>query len=511
MAIDITAVPLIEAKGITKRFPGVLALDDAQFALHPGEVHALVGENGAGKSTMMKVLGGIYTPDTGSIFLDGKETCISGPLDAQNKGISIIHQELNLMPDLTVAENIFFGREPWTGTRFTLSPKKLLTETRELLDRIGLDLDPEVKVGQLTVANQQMVEIAKALSFDAKVLIMDEPTAALTQREVEALFRVMEDFVSPTTGIVYISHRMEEIKRVANTITVMRDGRWISTDPAEDLEIDNIIERMVGRQIVSNIRPVPIPEGRETVLEVHGLSTRHLLKDVSFDLKKGEILGFAGLVGAGRTEVARALIGADRSTAGDINVKGKKVTIKSPEDAVRHSIAYLSEDRKQFGLLLDKDLMINTALPSYRIWSRASIVDDSKAEEVAETYVKRLRVKTPSVHQLAKNLSGGNQQKVVLAKWLARDCEILIFDEPTRGIDVGAKDEIYDLLGELAAQGKSIIVISSEIPEILRLSQRIVVMWEGRVTGILTNEEATQNSIMTLATGQGTSTTKESA
>lgn len=288
------------------------------------------------------------------------------------------------------------------GTRFTLSPKKLLTETRELLDRIGLDLDPEVKVGQLTVANQQMVEIAKALSFDAKVLIMDEPTAALTQREVEALFRVMEDFVSPTTGIVYISHRMEEIKRVANTITVMRDGRWISTDPAEDLEIDNIIERMVGRQIVSNIRPAPIPEGRETVLEVHGLSTRHLLKDVSFDLKKGEILGFAGLVGAGRTEVARALIGADRSTAGDINVKGKKVTIKTPEDAVRHSIAYLSEDRKQFGLLLDKDLMINTALPSYRIWSRASIVDDSKAEEVAETYVKRLRVKTPSVHQLAK-------------------------------------------------------------------------------------------------------------
>ncbi|WP_175955965.1 sugar ABC transporter ATP-binding protein [Schaalia sp. Marseille-Q2122] len=511
MAIDTTVVPLIEAKGITKKFPGVLALDDAQFALRPGEVHALVGENGAGKSTMMKVLGGIYTPDAGSVFLDGQETRISGPLDAQNKGISIIHQELNLMPDLTVAENIFFGREPWTGTRFTLSPKKLLAETRELLDRIGLDLDPEVKVGHLTVANQQMVEIAKALSFEAKVLIMDEPTAALTQREVEALFQVMEDFVSPTTGIVYISHRMEEIKRVSNAITVMRDGRWISTDAAEDLEIDDIIERMVGRQIVSNIRPEPLPDGRETVLEVRGLSTRDLLKDVSFDLKRGEILGFAGLVGAGRTEVARALIGADPITAGEIFIKGANVKIKSPEDAVRQSIAYLSEDRKQFGLLLDKDLIINTGLPSYRIWSRASIVDDSKAEEVAETYVKRLRVKTPSVHQRAKNLSGGNQQKVVLAKWLARDCEILIFDEPTRGIDVGAKDEIYDLLGELVAQGKSIIVISSEIPEVLRLSQRIVVMWEGQVTGILTNEEATQNSIMTLATGQGISTTKESA
>ena len=312
-------------------------------------------------------------------------------------------------------------------------------------------------------------------------------------------------------GIVYISHRMEEIKRVSTAITVMRDGRWISTDAAEDLEIDDIIERMVGRQIVSNIRPEPLPEGRETVLDVRGLSTRDLLKDVSFDLKRGEILGFAGLVGAGRTEVARALIGADPITAGEISIKGKTVTIKSPEDAVRQSIAYLSEDRKQFGLLLDKDLIINTGLPSYRIWSRATIVDDSKAEEVAETYVGRLRVKTPSVHQRAKNLSGGNQQKVVLAKWLARDCEILIFDEPTRGIDVGAKDEIYDLLGELVAQGKSIIVISSEIPEVLRLSQRIVVMWEGRVTGILTNEEATQNSIMTLATGQGTSTTKESA
>ncbi|SPT52827.1 Ribose import ATP-binding protein RbsA [Actinomyces bovis] len=511
MANDTTKMPLLEATGITKRFPGVLALDDVQFMLRPGEVHSLVGENGAGKSTLMKVLGGIHKPDAGSLKLYGRETNIDGPLDAQSKGISIIHQELNLMPDLTVAQNIFFGREQHKGIRFNLSPRKMRQETDALLQRVGLQLDPEARVGDLTVATQQMVEIAKALSFDAKILIMDEPTAALTERETEALFKVMEDFVKPDTAIVYISHRMNEIKRVSDTITVMRDGQWVSTDPAADLSIDDIIEKMVGRRIESNIRPKAGDSNADVVLKVEGLSTKKLLKDVSFELRRGEILGFAGLVGAGRTETARALIGADPKTAGRVEIEGREVNIKSPEDAVKHSVAYLSEDRKRYGLLLDKDLVLNTALPSYRIWSRGIIVDDSKAEGTAANYISRLRVKTPSAHQRAKNLSGGNQQKVVIGKWLARDCDILIFDEPTRGIDVGAKDEIYDLLNQLAAQGKSIIVISSEIPEVLRLAQRIVVMWEGRVTGTINNDEATQNSIMALATGQTPTKTKESA
>ena len=511
MTIDGSAAPLLEAHGITKRFPGVLALDDVRFTLRPGEVHSLVGENGAGKSTLMKVLGGIYRPDAGVIRLGGEETVINGPLDAQSKGISIIHQELNLMPDLTVEQNIFFGREQSSGTRFNLSPRKMREETRALLERVGLSLKPDAKVGDLTVATQQMVEIAKALSFDAKILIMDEPTAALTERETEALFRVMKDFISDRTAIVYISHRMNEIKRVSNTITVMRDGRWISTSPAEEMTIDDIIEKMVGRKIATDIRPEPLDPRAPIRLKVEGLSTKDLLRDVSFDLRRGEILGFAGLVGAGRTEAARALIGADPSTGGRVEIDGKEVRIKSPEDAVRHSVAYLSEDRKRYGLLLDKSLVENTALPSYRSWAHGIIVDDSKAAGTTDTYIGRLRVKTPSKWQNAKNLSGGNQQKVVIGKWLARDCDILIFDEPTRGIDVGAKDEIYDLLNNLAAQGKSIIVISSEIPEVLRLSQRIVVMWEGRVTGILSNEDATQNSIMALATGQVPTTTKESA
>ncbi len=506
----LSGTPMLGAKGIVKEFPGVRALDEVQFSLHAGEVHSLVGENGAGKSTLMKILGGIYQPDAGVIKLRGKETKIQGPLDAQRKGISIIHQELNLMPDLTVEQNIFFGREQYTGTRFNLSPKKMRREVEALLERVGLSLNPDDKVGDLTVATQQMVEIAKALSFDAKILIMDEPTAALTDRETEALFQVMKDFISDETAIVYISHRMDEIKRVSDTITVMRDGQWISTSPAETLTIDDIIEKMVGRKIATDIRPKPLKGERPVVLSVQDLSTKDLLRNVSFDLRKGEILGFAGLVGAGRTETARALIGADEKTSGRVEINGQEVNIKSPADAVKNSLAYLSEDRKRYGLLLDKGLVENTALPSYQRWARGIIVDDSKAAGITDTYIEKLRVKTPSRWQNAKNLSGGNQQKVVIGKWLARDCDILIFDEPTRGIDVGAKDEIYDLLNELADQGKSIIVISSEMPEILRLSHRIVVMWEGRVTGVLDNEEASQNVIMSLATGQLSETTKES-
>lgn len=500
---------LLQARNITKRFPGVLALDDVQFTLKAGEVHALVGENGAGKSTLMKILGGIYHPDGGEVLLNGEPVTIHNPLDAQRRGISIIHQELNLMPDLTVAQNIFFAREPRVGPGFFLSDKQMETQTRELLDRLGLDLDPHVKVGKLTVASQQMVEIAKALSFNSKILIMDEPTAALTDREVESLFRVMADFISDETAIVYISHRMEEIKRIASTITVLRDGRYVSTDPANELSIDDIIKRMVGRQVVSDVRPDPF-DGTDVVLSVKDLSTEHLLREVSFDLRRGEVLGFAGLVGAGRTEVARALIGADPTTSGKITVNGKEVKISSPEDAVDNSIAYLSEDRKRYGLLLDKTLLENVSLPSLKIWAKpGGIVDDSQGKGATEKYTDSLRVKTPSILQRAKNLSGGNQQKVVLAKWLARDCDILIFDEPTRGIDIGAKDEIYALMRQLTEAGKSIIVISSEIPEILRVSNRIAVMCNGRITGILNNAQASQEAIMTLATAFDTHKTKD--
>lgn len=504
-------VPLIETNEVTKRFPGVLALDHVSFQLLPGQVHALVGENGAGKSTLMKVLGGIYAPDSGTVSIDGQAVTLNGPLDAQRRKVSIIHQELNLMGDLTVAQNIFFGREPHVGPRFNLSPRRLRAHTRDLLERVGLDLDPDARVGSLTVASQQMVEIAKALSFDARILIMDEPTAALTTREVEALFQVMADFISPSTGIIYISHRMEEITRLCDTITVMRDGRWVTTAPKEELPIPSIIEAMVGRPLPSReaASPSQIPidedEGsrREPLLAVSDLSSGTLVRGVSLEVKAGEILGLAGLVGAGRTEVARAIIGADARSSGTIRVRGTEVQIANPEEAVAHSIAYLSEDRKRFGLLLDKDITVNTALPSYRLWSRAGIIDDSRAESVAASMVDRLRIKTPSLGQRTRNLSGGNQQKVVVAKWLARDCDILIVDEPTRGIDVGAKDEIHALLEALAAQGKAIIVISSEIPELLRLAHRILVMHEGEVAGILPRAQATQEAIMALATGQG--------
>lgn len=506
-----TPVPLVDLEHVTKRFPGVLALDDVHFTLSAGEVHALVGENGAGKSTLMKVLGGIYHPDAGTIAVNGHAVSISSPLVARELGISVIHQELNLMPDLSVAQNIFFGREGTGRLGLALPPRELRRRTRDLLARIGLDLEPDARVGSLPVAAQQMVEIAKALSVDSRVLVMDEPTAALTDREVEALFRVMNDFVTPSTGIVYISHRMEEIRRVADRITVMRDGQWVATRDVEDLPVGDVIELMVGRRIVSDTRPRPLPPDREAVLRVSGLSTRDLLRDVSFELHRGEVLGFAGLVGAGRTEVARALIGADPMDAGDVEVFGEPAHIRTPEDAVAHSIAYLSEDRKRFGLLLDKDLVENISLPSYRIWSRAWVIDDSRAEGTSASAVERLDVRTPGIHQLARYLSGGNQQKVVLAKWLVRDCDILIFDEPTRGIDVGAKEEIYGLLEDLASRGKSVIVISSEIPEVLRLAQRIVVMWQGKVTGVLDNASATQSAIMALATGQVVPTTEESA
>jgi ribose transport system ATP-binding protein len=492
---------LLKMEGISKAFPGVQALSNVSFELNKGEVHALLGENGAGKSTLMKILTGIYKKDSGSIVYQGEEIEVTDTRAAQNLGISIIHQELNLAPDLTVAQNIFIGREPKKGFNLFLDEKELNHITQSLFDRLNINLNPRDKVGTLTVAKQQMVEIAKALSFDSKVLIMDEPTAALTDSEIDSLFTMIKKLRHDGVGIVYISHRMEELKRITNRITIMRDGTYVGTVNTQEATIDEIISMMVGRKIYQNQRPEIKQRNTEKVLEVKNLNRGTTLKDVSFELHKGEILGFAGLMGAGRTEVARAIFGADPLDSGEIFIKGKSVKIKSPVDAVQQGIGYLSEDRKQYGLMLEMDVKANVAIATMENFFTTGWLNSSKINNQSKAMVESLKIKTPSVNQLVKNLSGGNQQKVVIAKWLTRDSDILIFDEPTRGIDIGAKDEIYKLLNELAAQGKSIIMISSELPEILRMSHRVIVMCEGRITGELTNDETiSQESIMSLAT-----------
>lgn len=493
--------PLLKMKHISKSFPGVKALSDVQVDLQYGEVLALVGENGAGKSTLMKILTGIYQKDEGTITLQGNEITVTSPKHAQELGISIIHQELNLMKDLTIAENIFIGREPKGALNFLVDNKKLNNQAKDLFKKLNLDLNPKTKVQNLTVAKQQMVEIAKALSFNSKILIMDEPTTALTETEIEVLFEIINSLREKGVGIIYISHRMDELKRISDRITVMRDGTYIDTLTTAETEMSKVIQLMVGRHVYIESKP-NIAEGeKETVLQMKNISTKTLLKDVSFELKKGEILGFAGLMGAGRTEVARVLFGADPAISGTINLRGNEVKIKSPAAAVKHGIGYLSEDRKQFGLLVNMDVKSNIALATIKDYqSKMKFVSDSKIKKTAVKYVEQLKIKTPSVDQQIRFLSGGNQQKVVIAKWLQRECDILIFDEPTRGIDVGAKGEIYKLLDELAASGKSIIMISSELPEILRMSHRIVVMAEGKITGVLSSEEATQEKIMEYAT-----------
>ena len=492
---------LLRMEGIYKSFPGVQALSDVKFDLHYGEVHALVGENGAGKSTLMKILGGIYHKDAGRISLEGKEVEITSPAMAQQLGISIIHQELNLMPHLTVAQNIFIGREPRSKPSFIVNDKATNEQAERLFGMLNLKLDPNTKVADLTVAKQQMVEIAKSLSFNAKILVMDEPTAALTDTEIDELFRIIRQLREKGVGIVHISHRLEELKQISDLVTVMRDGKYIDTLKTGEASIDQIISLMVGRTIFEATPELPENPSQEVVLEVRNLNRGRVLKDVSFDLKKGEILGFAGLVGAGRTEVARAIFGADKYDSGEIYIKGQQVHIKSPGDAVTHGIGYLSEDRKRYGLALGMDVKENVAMAAMKKFlSRIGWVDFKKISVRGDDMVKALNIKTPTLEQKTKFLSGGNQQKVVVGKWLTADTDILIFDEPTRGIDVGAKSEIYKLLNDLVHQGKAIIMISSELPEILRMSHRVVVMCEGRVTGILNAGEATQENIMKFAT-----------
>lgn len=491
---------LLSLSGVSKSFPGVKALDNVQFDLNEGEVHAIVGENGAGKSTLMKILSGIYKKDTGDVKYRGQSVEIPNPHEAQRLGISIIHQELNLMPHLNVAQNIFIGREVTRPGGVFLDNAKLIEEAVKLLEELELNLDPKAIVGELTIAKQQMVEIAKAVSYRGSVIIMDEPTSSLTPAETESLFKIIRNLKSTGRGVVYISHRLEELAKITDRITVLRDGQYVKTLKTTETTIPEVISLMVGRTVAQDQRPTNRNVSNEVVLKVEGISDRHLLRDVSFELRKGEILGFAGLMGAGRTELARAIIGADPKTAGKIYLHGNEVKIKQPSDAVAAGIGYLSEDRKRFGLLLIQNITFNTILSSIPRFSKFGWLKIRPAAGVTRDSIAQLRVRTPSENQFVKNLSGGNQQKVVIGKWLTRNCEVLIFDEPTRGIDVGAKDEIYRLLTKLSEEGKSIIMISSELPEILRMSDRIAVMCNGRLTGVLKNEEADQEKIIEYAT-----------
>jgi len=490
---------ILKMQGIQKYFSGVHALKGVDFDLRAGEVHALMGENGAGKSTLIKVLCGIHQKDGGTIEYLGEQTSFSNIGESQNAGISVIHQELNMMNDLTVAQNMFIGREFFK--RGLIDDKAMEEEARRQFEKMGVKIDPSTRLGDLTVGKQQMVEITKAISRDCKLLVLDEPTAALTLPEVEELFKIMNELRDKGIGMIYISHRMDEITRISDRVTVMRDGEYVGTVNTADTTKDDIIKMMVGRVIMgeqkaaSNVSPdAPV------ILDVQHLNAGKEVKDVSFQLRKGEILGFAGLMGAGRTEVARALYGADRRQTGDITINGEKVNIKTPEQAVKHGICYLSEDRKRFGLMLDKSITENTTIASVDTFIKHGLINDAQMRDSSADFNLKLRTKTPSMDQLLKNLSGGNQQKVIIARWLMKNCDIFIFDEPTRGIDVGAKSEIYNLMDELVAQGKSIIMISSELPEVLRMSDRVLVMCEGRKTGELDIADASQENIMQLAT-----------
>jgi len=501
-------VPAVRMTAIDKRYPGVHALDGASFELRAGEVHALVGENGAGKSTLMKVLAGIVRPDGGVVEVAGEPVSFGGPRDAHLAGISTVHQELNLVPHLTVAQNIFLGRQGRRAGIF-VDDAALDRRTRALFDRLHIALDPRAMASGLTVAKQQMVEIARALSMDARVLVMDEPTAALTDTEIAELFRIIRGLRAEGVGVVHISHRLEELREISDRITVMRDGRTLETLTTAGVELGEVIRLMVGRALTERppragaeqVAADGEPGAQPAALEVRNLSRGRVVRDVSFSVRRGEILGIAGLVGAGRTETARLIFAADRRDGGEVLVGGRAVRLRTPSDAVAAGLAYLSEDRKQFGLALGMSVEENTVTATLpRFAAPGGWIKRSKTRAVARAHVESLRIRTPGLRQKVRNLSGGNQQKVVLAKWLTADCEVLIVDEPTRGIDVGAKDEIYTLLDRLAEQGRAIVMISSELPEVLRMSHRVLVMCEGRVTGELTAAEATQERIMTLAT-----------
>lgn len=491
---------ILKMTGIEKRFKGVYALKNFNFSLIQGEILALIGENGAGKSTLMKILSGIYKKDAGSIEYFGKPLEVSSPKEAEENGISIVHQELNLMNHLTVAQNIFIGHEPLN--RFGLIDDKLMIKrAKKIFDGMNVDINPSAKIGSLTVGKQQLVEIAKALTHNSKILILDEPTAALTESETKELFRIIKDLQVSGVSIVYISHRLDELFILSDRITVIRDGEYIDTKITKDTNKDEIVNLMVGRVIYETPKTESkVSKDAKEILRVENLVVPGVVKDVSFSLKQGEILGFAGLMGAGRTETARAIFGADKFESGKIFVEDKEVSIKSPVDAIKSGIGYLSEDRKRYGLALGLPVFENMMMGNYDKFSNMLMVQNVKVRDISEQEVKSLNIKTPSINQLVKNLSGGNQQKVVIANWLIKECKVLIFDEPTRGIDVGARSEIYNLMEHLVSMGKSIIMISSDLVEILRMSDRILVMSEGKKTGELDIKGTTQDDIMKYAT-----------
>ncbi|MCL2865644.1 MAG: sugar ABC transporter ATP-binding protein [Lachnospiraceae bacterium] len=490
---------ILTMEGIDKSFPGVRALDQVSLEVRKGEVHALMGENGAGKSTLMKVLTGIYTKDAGKITYENKEVVFASPKAAQEAGVMIVHQELNMLNHLTVAQNIYIGREKMSGK--LIHDKAMNKAAAALFQRLNIEIDPTETMGNLTVGKQQMCEIAKAISHDSKVIVFDEPTAALTESEIKELFKIIRDLRAKDIGIVYISHRMDEIKEITDRVTVLRDGAYVGTIDTEEATKEDIIQMMVGRVIYEEPKSKSnVAKDAPVVLEVKNLNAGRMVQNVSFRLHKGEILGFSGLMGAGRTETARVIFGADKMDSGEVFVNGQKVVIRSPQDAVRNGIGYLSEDRKRYGIVVAKTVAENTTMASLENFMAGLFINKKKEAQVAEEYVEKLKTKTPGVEQFVVNLSGGNQQKVVVAKWLVRNCDILIFDEPTRGIDVGAKSEIYHLMNELVKQGKSIIMISSEMSEVLRMSDRIVIMCEGRKTGEMDISEATQENIMHAAT-----------
>ncbi|MEW9081794.1 sugar ABC transporter ATP-binding protein [Caldanaerobacter subterraneus] len=489
---------LIRMENISKEFPGVKALKNVNFEIKKGEVHALVGENGAGKSTLIKILSGVYSKDSGKIYFDGREVEINSPKEAQQLGISVIHQELNLCLHLTVAQNIFLGRE--FVKNGVIDEKKQNEEAKKILEKLNVNIDPAEYVKNLSVSQQQMVEIAKAISMEAKVIIMDEPTSAISEKETEELFKVIGELKKQGKSIIYISHRLEELNRIVDRVTVLRDGEHIITANLRDLTIDDIIRYMVGRKLEEKYPRVYVNRGKK-ILEVRGLSQGTRLKDISFDLYEGEILGFAGLVGAGRTEVARAIFGADKFDKGEILINGKKVEINSPIDAIKNGLAYVPEDRKLTGLALNLSVLANITLATMdNVVNMLGVINSVKERKIGEKIIRDLKIKTPSLFQRVQNLSGGNQQKVIVGRWLLREPQIYIFDEPTRGIDVGAKIEIYNILNNLKQEGKGIIVISSELSEIMGITDRVVVMCEGRITAILETSKTTQEEIMYYAT-----------
>jgi len=492
--------PLLEMRAISKRYPGVVALEDVSFEVLPGEVHALCGENGAGKSTLMKTLAGAELRDTGEILIQGKPVDIHTPQGAMALGINIIYQEFNLVPHLSAAENIYLGREPGAAIPGFINFKKLYADAQAVMDSLGVTVDVRTEVSRLSVAQQQMVEIAKATSRNSLIIAMDEPSATLTDHELRNLFDLIRTLKSQGVGIVYISHRMEEIFDICDRVTVLRDGHYIGTKQVAETNRDEIIRMMVGRELKESIPKRPAEKG-DVLLEVRGLTRKGVFEDIGFTVRRGEIVGIGGLVGAGRTEVARAIFGADPIDAGEIRLNGKTVRPRSPREAIELGIGLVPEDRKTLGLVLNMAVRENTTLANLDLLTMLGFVSQKKEREVAEKYRQDLRIRTPTIEQEVRNLSGGNQQKVVLAKWLFTNSQLLIFDEPTRGIDVGAKIEIYELMNELAAKGAAMIMITSELPELLGMSDRILVMHEGRIRGELSREDATQEKVMQLATG----------